>query len=57
MSIGTGFGRLYRGETTVDYYGKRKPAFVVSVAFLVVSIGGWILAAEQHFHQARDLPN
>ena len=43
MSIGTGFGRLYRGETTVDYYGKRKPAFVVSVAFLVVSVVALIL--------------
>lgn len=38
MSIGAGFGRLYRGETTVDYYGKRKPAFVVSAAFLMISV-------------------
>ena len=38
MSIGAGFGRLYRGETTVDYYSKRKPAFVVSGTFLVVSV-------------------
>ena len=32
------FGRLYRGETTVDYYGKRRIAFSASVAFTVVSI-------------------
>ena len=38
MSIGAGFGRLYRGETTVDYFSKRKPAFVVSGTFLVVSV-------------------
>ncbi|MFZ9919065.1 MAG: protein translocase subunit SecF, partial [Ilumatobacteraceae bacterium] len=38
MSIGASFGRLYRGETTVDYYGKRKPAFVVSGSFVLVSI-------------------
>ncbi|MFM1837961.1 MAG: protein translocase subunit SecF [Ilumatobacteraceae bacterium] len=38
MSIGASFGRLYRGETTVDYYSKRKPAFVVSGSFVLVSI-------------------
>ena len=43
MSIGAGFGRLYRGETTVDYYSKRKPAFVVSGAFLVVSVVALII--------------
>lgn len=38
MSVFAGFGRLYRGETTVDYYNKRKPAFVISGAFMVVTI-------------------
>lgn len=38
MSIGSAFGRLYRGETTVDYYGKRKPAFVVSGAFMLATV-------------------
>ncbi len=32
------FGRLYRGETTVDYYGKRRIAFSASIAFSAVSI-------------------
>ena len=38
MNLIAGFRRLYRGETTVDYYGKRKPAFIVSGAFLVATI-------------------
>jgi preprotein translocase subunit SecF len=38
MSVMAGFGRLYRGETTVDYYGKRKPAFAVSGAFIVATV-------------------
>ncbi|MBM3657727.1 MAG: protein translocase subunit SecF [Actinobacteria bacterium] len=38
MSVMSGFGRLYRGETTVDYYSKRKPAFIVSGAFMLVSV-------------------
>lgn len=38
MNLVAGFRRLYRGETTVDYYGKRKPAFVVSGAFLALTI-------------------
>ncbi|MFM7665973.1 MAG: protein translocase subunit SecF [Actinomycetota bacterium] len=38
MSVMSGFGRLYRGETTVDYYSKRKPALMVSVAFMLVSV-------------------
>ena len=38
MNIFSGFGRLYRGETTVDYYGKRKPAFIISGAFMVVTV-------------------
>ncbi|MEY3576052.1 MAG: protein translocase subunit SecF [Actinobacteria bacterium] len=38
MNIIAGFGRLYRGETTVDYYGKRRAAFVVSAAFMVVTV-------------------
>ena len=38
MSSLSGFGRLYRGETTVDYYGKRKAAFIVSGAFMVVTL-------------------
>jgi len=38
VNIIAGFGRLYRGETTVDYYGKRRAAFVVSAAFMVVTV-------------------
>jgi len=38
VNIFSGFGRLYRGETTVDYYGKRKPAFIISGAFMVVTV-------------------
>jgi len=38
VSAFSGFGRLYRGETTVDYYGKRRGAFIVSGAFMVVTI-------------------
>ena len=38
MSSLSGFGRLYRGETTVDYYGKHKAAFIVSGAFMVVTL-------------------
>jgi preprotein translocase subunit SecF len=38
MSVMSGFGRLYRGETTVDYYSKRKPALMVSGAFMLVSV-------------------
>ena len=38
MNIFSGFGRLYRGETTVDYYGKRKSAFIISGAFMVVTL-------------------
>jgi preprotein translocase subunit SecF len=38
VSVFSGFGRLYRGETTVDYYGKRKPAFVVSGSFMAITV-------------------
>jgi len=38
MSVMSGFGRLYRGETTVDYYSKRKPALMASGAFMLVSV-------------------
>ena len=38
MNIGAGLGRLYRGETTVDYYRKRNPAFIVSGVFMLVTI-------------------
>jgi len=38
VNIISGFGRLYRGETTVDYYSKRKPAFAVSGALLVATL-------------------
>ena len=38
MSVMSRFGRLYRGETTVDYYSKRKPALMASGAFMVVSV-------------------
>ncbi|MFM7047788.1 MAG: protein translocase subunit SecF [Actinomycetota bacterium] len=37
MSVLSGFGRLYRGETTVDYYGKRKPAFIASGVLMVAT--------------------
>ena len=38
MSVMSGFGRLYRGETTVDYYSKRRPALMASGAFMLVSV-------------------
>jgi len=38
VNVMSGFGRLYRGETTVDYYSKRKPAFIISGAFMLVSV-------------------
>jgi len=38
MNIAAGLVRLYRGETTVDYYGKRKPALAVSGVFLVATV-------------------
>jgi len=38
MSVMSGFGRLYRGETTVDYYSKRKPALMASGTFMLVSV-------------------
>jgi len=43
MSIGSAFGRLYRGETTVDYYGKRKPAFLVSGVFMLATVVALVL--------------
>lgn len=36
--LGMALRRVYRGETTVDFYGKRKPAFAISGAFLVATI-------------------
>ena len=38
MTILGAFGRLYRGETTVDYYTKRRPAFIVSGVFMLVTV-------------------
>lgn len=38
MNVRVGLGRLYRGETTVDYYSKRRPAFLVSCGFVFVSV-------------------
>ena len=43
MNIVAGFGRLYRGETTVDYYGLRKPAFAVSGLLLVATVVALLL--------------
>lgn len=37
-SFGAALSRVYRGETTVDFYGKRKGAFLVSSAFLIVTV-------------------
>lgn len=37
-SLGTAFRRVYRGETTVDFYGKRRGAFVVSGVFLIATV-------------------
>ena len=42
-AVTSAFSRLYRGETTVDYYGKRRIAFAASLVFVVVSLG--VLAA------------
>ncbi len=43
MNVRAGLGRLYRGETTVDYYSKRKPAFVVSAVFMLATVVALIL--------------
>lgn len=37
-SLGTALRRVYRGETTVDFYGKRRGAFVVSGVFLIATV-------------------
>jgi preprotein translocase subunit SecF len=34
----TGLGRLYRGQTAVDFYGKRKYSLIVAVVVLVVTV-------------------
>lgn len=38
MSIGSTFGRLYRGETTTDFVGRRKIWFAVSALIIVVGM-------------------
>ena len=43
MNVRVSLGRLYRGETTVDYYSKRKPAFVISAVFMLVTVVALIL--------------
>jgi len=40
-------GRLYRGETSVDFIGRRRRWYMVSAVFIVVSIGA---LAVQGFH-------
>ena len=42
MSIVSGFGRLYRGESKVDFIGKRKIWFTLSGIVLAISIGSLI---------------
>jgi len=37
------FGRLYRGETTVDFFGRRKWGFLFSGALLVITLGSILL--------------
>ncbi|MGA1362045.1 MAG: protein translocase subunit SecF [Ilumatobacteraceae bacterium] len=37
------FGRLYRGETTVDFFGRRKWGFLFSGALLVITLGSVLL--------------
>jgi preprotein translocase subunit SecF len=34
----TGLGRLYRGQTAIDFYGRRKVGLVVAVVVLVVTV-------------------
>lgn len=36
------FGRLYRGETTIDFIGKRKIWFAISAVVLLISIGSMV---------------
>ena len=43
MSSLSGFGRLYRGETTINFYGRRRVGFVFSGALLVVTVGSLFL--------------
>ena len=42
MSVIAGFGRLYRGESRVDFIGKRKIWFVLSGIVLLISIGSLV---------------
>jgi preprotein translocase subunit SecF len=35
----SGLGRLYRGQTAIDFYGKRRISLIVALAVLVVTIG------------------
>ena len=39
----TGLGRLYRGQTAVDFYGKRRVGLIVAVVAVVLTVGSLFL--------------
>lgn len=43
MSIIGGFGRLYRGESNVDFIGKRKLWFAISAIVLLISVASLVI--------------
>ena len=43
MKIFSGFGRLYRGETTFDFIGRRMIGFSISLAIVIAGAGSLLL--------------
>jgi len=55
------FGRLYRGQTAIDFYGKRKISVIVAILVVVVTLGslftrGLNLGLDFEGGQAWDVP-
>jgi preprotein translocase subunit SecF len=38
----TGIGRLFRGQTAIDFYGKRRYGLIVAVTVLVITVGSLV---------------
>jgi preprotein translocase subunit SecF len=57
----TGLGRLYRGQTAIDFYGRRRVGLVVAIVVVVVTFGslftrGLNLGIDFEGGQAWDIP-
>ena len=57
----TGFGRLFRGQTAVDFYGRRRIGLIVAILVVVVTVGslltqGLNLGLDFEGGQAWDVP-